>query len=46
MPWPLLASELDPLSTAGLRQASFEDYIDQEDPPTRRFRFTFDSRGA
>jgi len=41
MPWPLLAEELSPLLDAGLREVSFEDYLDGEDPPARRFRVTY-----
>jgi SAM-dependent methyltransferase len=35
MPWPLLRSEL---SIPGLEELSFEDYLDDEAPPVRRFR--------
>lgn len=38
MPWPLTKDEFDGLADAGLIQVSFEDYLDQEDPPVRRFR--------
>ena len=41
MPWPLLRSELDPLPLLGLRELAFEDYYDEEEPPVRRFRATF-----
>jgi hypothetical protein len=41
MPWPLLPAELDPLRACGLREIRFEDYMDVEDPPVRRFRATF-----
>jgi SAM-dependent methyltransferase len=37
MPWPLTRTELDGFTRAGLRQAHFEDYMDDEDPPVRRF---------
>ena len=37
LPWPLLRSELEPLAGFGLRELSFEDYDDDEDPPLRRF---------
>ncbi len=38
MPWPLLRSELDGFCQRGLIEAAFEDYVEQEDPPVRRFR--------
>lgn len=38
MPWPLLRSELDGFARAGLAETSFEDFIDTETPPVRRFR--------
>jgi SAM-dependent methyltransferase len=41
MPWPLLRSELGPLPVLGLREVAFDDYYDDEDPPVRRFRATF-----
>lgn len=41
MPWPLTRAELSSLETAGLKCESFEDYLDAEDPPVRRFRATY-----
>lgn len=38
MPWPLVRGELDGLADFGLRTISFEDYVDFESPPVRRFR--------
>ena len=38
MPWPLLRSELDGFKNAGLEEISFEDFLDDESPPVRRFR--------
>ncbi len=38
MPWPLLHDELKFIETCGLREVSFEDFLDQECPPVRRFR--------
>ena len=38
MPWPLLRRELDALRAAGLAELAFEDFLDAEDPPVRRFR--------
>jgi SAM-dependent methyltransferase len=37
LPWPLLRSELAPLTELGLVEHSFEDYFDDETPPLRRF---------
>jgi SAM-dependent methyltransferase len=37
LPWPLLRSELADLASLGLRELSFEDFRDDEDPPQRRF---------
>ncbi len=37
MPWPLTRAELDGFTRAGLRQVHFEDYMDGQDPPVRRF---------
>lgn len=37
-PWPLAAGELDRLERAGLKTVRFEDYMDEEAPPQRRFR--------
>ncbi len=40
-PWPLLRDELDAFVKAGLTEVSFEDYMDQEEPPVRRFRVQY-----
>jgi len=37
-PWPLTRFELDGFTRAGLTEQSFEDFLDGEDPPVRRFR--------
>ena len=37
MPWPLMRDELAGFSQS-LREAAFEDYLDDEQPPVRRFR--------
>jgi SAM-dependent methyltransferase len=37
MPWPLTRSELDGFTRYGLRQVHFEDFMDGENPPVRRF---------
>ena len=42
MPWPLLKSEFGPIENAGLTEVEFEDYLDDETPPTRRFRLTYE----
>ena len=41
MPWPLLRSEVEGFARLGLRQISFEDFLDEETPPVRRFRALF-----
>jgi hypothetical protein len=38
MPWPLTRGDLDDLITSGLAELLFEDYLDSESPPVRRFR--------
>jgi len=37
-PWPLTRSEMNEFVRAGLREESFEEYFDNEEPPARRFR--------
>jgi SAM-dependent methyltransferase len=41
MPWPLTAGELEPLEHLGLRLGAFEDYLDDERSPVRRFRASY-----
>jgi SAM-dependent methyltransferase len=41
MPWPLTKEDLEVFMSTGLRQVQFEDYFDQEEPPTRRFRVEY-----
>jgi SAM-dependent methyltransferase len=41
MPWPLTRQEVEAIAGDGLRQTSFEDFMDQEEPPVRRFRAVF-----
>ncbi|MFC1876871.1 class I SAM-dependent methyltransferase [Thermodesulfobacteriota bacterium] len=41
MPWPLTKDELSLFKTEGIKEVSFEDYMDSEDPPVRRFRATY-----
>jgi hypothetical protein len=38
MPWPLTRRELNHFTEIGLRELSFEDFLDSEEPPVRRFR--------
>jgi ubiquinone/menaquinone biosynthesis C-methylase UbiE len=44
-PWPLTKEELDTFLSTGLQQVQFEDYLDIEKLPTRRFRVEY-RRGA
>jgi SAM-dependent methyltransferase len=41
MPWPLTRDELTAINYSGLKELSFEDYFDNEDPPIRRFRAAY-----
>ena len=41
MPWPLTREEVALFQTHGLKEISFEDYMDSEEPPVRRFRATY-----
>lgn len=38
LPWPLTREELDAFRRSGLRELSFESFLDRETPPVRRFR--------
>ena len=40
-PWALTREELSYFSQLGLKEVSFEDYLDREHPPVRRFRITY-----
>ncbi|MDZ4179839.1 MAG: class I SAM-dependent methyltransferase [Coriobacteriia bacterium] len=42
MPWPLTRQELSVFEEAGLAVVEFEDYLDDESPPVRRFRVTYE----
>ena len=45
MPWPLTRPELAQLAGAArLAGMSFEDYVEAEDPPARRFRCVYRGR--
>jgi SAM-dependent methyltransferase len=41
MPWPLTEEDLNGFKSCGLAELSFEDYLDDEDPPVRRFRVVY-----
>ncbi|HEY2388576.1 MAG TPA: class I SAM-dependent methyltransferase [Candidatus Binatia bacterium] len=41
MPWPLTRAEVEAIAADGLTLASFEHFLDDEDPPVRRFRAVF-----
>jgi len=41
MPWPLSRAELNRFTEIGLRELSFEDFQDPEDPAVRRFRVLY-----
>jgi Methyltransferase domain len=41
VPWRLTRAELAAFSSAGLREVSFEDYLDPYDPGVRKFRVTY-----
>ena len=40
-PWPLTIDDLRVISDSGLSMQSFEDYMDDEEPPVRRFRAVY-----
>ena len=42
LPWPRMRSELKVFREAGLTEVSFEDFLDQEAPPVRRFRVLYE----
>jgi SAM-dependent methyltransferase len=41
MPWPLTRRDLDDFTQLGLQEESFEDFLDRESPPVRRFRAVY-----
>ncbi len=41
MPWPLTKQDLDLFKSHGLKEITFEDYMDEEKPPVRRFRVIY-----
>jgi len=44
MPWPLTRGEVEAIAADGIALEAFEDFLDAEDPPVRRFRATFTRR--
>ena len=44
IPWPVSRAELSILLNSGLDEVDFEDYVDCETPPVRRFRALYRSR--
>lgn len=38
MPWPLTRAEMESFEDFGLRRTSLDDFMNDEDPPVRRFR--------
>ena len=46
MPWPLTREDLEGFTAEGLSEVSFEDYVDQENPPVRRFRAVYQRTSA
>jgi ubiquinone/menaquinone biosynthesis C-methylase UbiE len=41
MPWPLTREDLAGFISCGLKELSFSDYIDNGEPPVRRFRAVY-----
>lgn len=41
LPWPLTRTQAEIPLACGLDELSFEDFLDTEDPPVRRFRAAF-----
>jgi SAM-dependent methyltransferase len=41
LPWPITKEELGTFGRTGLREISFEDFLDAEVPPVRRFRVLY-----
>ena len=42
LPWPIAPSELALPATSNLTQVGFDDFMDEEEPPVRRFRVQYD----
>lgn len=45
MPWPVTRAELTLFQDQGLHEVTFEDFLDSEKPPVRRFRVTYRKDG-
>ncbi len=41
MPWPLTEKEVREFEKLGLERESFDDFLDDENPPVRRFQAVF-----
>jgi len=41
MPWPLTSEDLNEFKSYDLTETAFEDYMDNEEPPVRRFRVVY-----
>ncbi len=41
MPWPLKKEDLNGFLACGLSEVAFENYLDNEEPPVRRFRVVY-----
>ena len=41
LPWPLTKSRLGLFQESGLKEVRFEDFVDDENPPVRRFRIEY-----
>jgi hypothetical protein len=41
MPWPVTRAEVEAIAAPGLTLVRFEDFLDDEEPPVRRFRALF-----
>jgi SAM-dependent methyltransferase len=41
MPWPLTSEDLNGFNSCDLTETTFEDYMDNEEPPVRRFRVVY-----
>jgi SAM-dependent methyltransferase len=46
MPWPLTRAELEAIADPELALVSLEDFLDDEEPPVRRFRALYRRRGG
>jgi SAM-dependent methyltransferase len=44
MPWPLTRQEMAAFMDVGLAELNFEDYMDNETPPVRRFRAIYQKK--